>query len=303
MSPEEFTEVIVKSIVGDVPDKIYNDGFSPVTKQLGKALGTLGEVFNSAIYPIKFGVEEVKLFQKKQELRRYNNLLKYANKLKLIPKENIVEVPTEILIPVVERFSYTSKEELVNAFINLLTRASSKDTRDMAHPSFIHIIDRISSDEARILDYLGNNNNFLVLVSGEHKTVVKTTGDLTNEKSLYRLALILTDIDKYTSLIFKADKELKDKVNLDFHNKTDFYFENLLSLGLIEFVESYSDSEMKYIDKVVEETKNSYNPTQYEKGNEMKGNERIEYHSRFYTSFESYKLTIYGDLFVKTCIE
>lgn len=305
---ESVVKGVIKGMVGDVPDKLYNELLNPLMIKLGKAFGILGDVpvgiSNLIAFPFQEGIEELKFIREKKNLIRKHNFQKTTKQLNAIPEEKIVEIPSEILIPVIERFSYTSKEELSNAFINLLTKASSKDTMDMAHPSFIHIIDRLSSDEARILQYFGNNNNLLVLVSGEHKTVVKSTGDMTDENNtLFRMANILRDIEKYTSISFEADRELKDKMKLDFHNKAEFYYVNLLSLGLIEFVKDYTDSEIKYIDEVIEETKNGYNPKQYEKENELIDKARIEYHSRFYTSYKTYRLTVYGELFVNTCME
>ncbi|MBK9334818.1 MAG: DUF4393 domain-containing protein [Ignavibacteria bacterium] len=71
-----------------------------------------------------------------------------------IPNERINQVPPQLGLPIIERLTYISDEELSDLFINLLSTASDTDTFSLSHPSFVQLIDRLSIDEARILNYL-----------------------------------------------------------------------------------------------------------------------------------------------------
>ncbi len=275
MTSEEFTEILVKSIVGNVPERIYEDGFSGVTIQLGKALGTLGEAVNAAMLPFRFGVDEVKLIEKKQELRRYNSLLKYANTLKFIPPEKIVEVPSEILIPIINRFSYTSNEELSNAFINLLTKASSIDTVNMAHPGFISIIDRLSPDEAVFLTYF-REKKYLMLLDLEYE-VILTSDIIGLDKTEVKSA-----IKKY---------KLKEKIQLKYFDNFSMYVENLISLGILRYTDKGSREDLNNKSELTELIKSKYDFSNRNRNIHFKEN------CNYLT------LTLYGELFINTCLK
>jgi Abortive infection alpha len=68
-----------------------------------------------------------------------------------IPEEDVVEVPPEVGVPILEKLSYVSNEELSNMYVNLLAKASTKHSAEYAHPGFVKIIDRLSPDEAILL--------------------------------------------------------------------------------------------------------------------------------------------------------
>lgn len=57
-------------------------------------------------------------------------------------------------MPIIERLSYTTTDEIADLFTTLLSCASNKNKSNLAHPSFIGIIEHLSSDEARIIKYL-----------------------------------------------------------------------------------------------------------------------------------------------------
>ncbi|NHQ68910.1 Abi-alpha family protein, partial [Elizabethkingia miricola] len=125
---------------------VYDDIISNPSKKVGETLGTIIDISNTLLWPIKWANARTRIYF-------VNNLKKYEEKLSRINLEKIIEVPTEISMPILERFTYVSNEEIGNAFVNLLTSASNIDTVQFAHPSFIQIIDRLSPDEARIIKY------------------------------------------------------------------------------------------------------------------------------------------------------
>ena len=81
-------------------------------------------------------------------------LNEYGEKLEQIPEDKQCEVHPQIGTPIVEKLSYTTNEEIADLFTTLLANASNIDMVNTAHPSFVNMIERMSSDEARLLKYL-----------------------------------------------------------------------------------------------------------------------------------------------------
>ena len=133
-----------------VVEEAYKDILSNPGKKIGEALGTIMNIGNTLLWPVKWANERTRIYFE-------NNLKKYENKLSQLEDDKIIEVPTEISMPILERFTYVSNEEISNAFVKLLLSASNVDTIQYAHPSFIQIIDRLSPDEAQIIKYFSKN--------------------------------------------------------------------------------------------------------------------------------------------------
>ena len=130
---------------------IYGDLAQPSVKKVGTALETVFEFSTSLLLPIKLLNEKFKLnFEKR--------LNEYKEKIEQISEENLCEVNPQIGTPIIEKLSYTTNDEIANLFTNLLTKASSTETVNLAHPAFVQLIERLSVDEASIIKYLLNND-------------------------------------------------------------------------------------------------------------------------------------------------
>ena len=130
---------------------IYGDLAQPSVKKVGTALETVFEFSTSLLLPIKLLNEKFKLnFEKR--------LNEYKEKIEQISEENLCEVNPQIGTPIIEKLSYTTNDEIANLFTNLLTKASSTETVNLAHPAFVQLIERLSVDEARIIKYLLNKD-------------------------------------------------------------------------------------------------------------------------------------------------
>lgn len=109
---------------------IYGDLAQPSVRKVGTALETVFEFSTSLLLPLKLINEKFKLnFEK-----RLND---YKKKLEEIPDDKICEVNPQIGTPLIEKLSYTTNDEIADLFTNLLTKASSIDTVNLAHPSFV----------------------------------------------------------------------------------------------------------------------------------------------------------------------
>ena len=126
---------------------IYGDLLKPGVKQAGKALETIIGLGNTILWPITLGNERARI-----ALER--NLERYRSQLENLPEENIVAVPAEIGVPIAEKLSYVSDEELSSLYVNLLAKASTSATAKFAHPSFVNVINNLCPDEAVYLKEL-----------------------------------------------------------------------------------------------------------------------------------------------------
>ncbi|TAF08225.1 MAG: DUF4393 domain-containing protein [Flavobacteriia bacterium] len=254
-----------------VPEKIYDDVLSEPSKKLGHALGTIINVGNSFLWPVKWANERTRIFFE-------NNLKKYEEKISLIEEHKIIEVPTEISMPILERFTYVSNDEISNAFVNLLSKASNIDTINLAHPSFIQIIDRISPDEALIIKLFSEKDFIPYLTIGKY--VIK------DDK---------VNFNKYINLLVKANL-ITELIKISFNENIGLYIDNLISLGLIRDVTYYftkSEDEFEKIEKLFEfKCKNAFDDLDEKHKDKSKRMEK-----------GMYELTEFGKLFTKACLK
>ncbi|WP_254561778.1 Abi-alpha family protein [Dyadobacter diqingensis] len=186
-------------------DKVYEDLLQPVLRKAGEALATVMDLGNTILFPVQMLNERRKIILKE-------NLQRYEAKLQARNKETI-PVPDSIAIPIVEKLSYVSQQEISEAFINLLTKASFSDTVSAVHPAFITAINNISADEAKLLFALKGRKHFPLLnVVGVFEQ---------NGKSLsVQLGKNLTGLE----LVHE----------LEFPKNIDLYLENLEILGIFQ---------------------------------------------------------------------
>jgi hypothetical protein len=124
--------------------QIYGDLARPGVAQVGKALGTVLGLGTTVLWPIA-------LLNERAKLALETNLERYRAELDSVPPDQIQPVPPEIGVPIAEKLSYVTDEELSRLYVNLLAKASTFDTANSAHPSFINVIGNLSPDEAVLL--------------------------------------------------------------------------------------------------------------------------------------------------------
>ena len=99
---------------------------------------------NTILWPIQLANE-------KSRLALESNLKKYRVKLENTLLEQICPVVPEIGVPIAEKLSYVTNEVISEMYLELLTRASVGHSANVAHPSFVNIIENLSPDEAVLL--------------------------------------------------------------------------------------------------------------------------------------------------------
>ena len=270
MSEESKINALVNIGQSKVAEKAYDDLLSEPSKKAGNALGTIVNIGNTVLWPIKWVNERTRIYFE-------NNLKKYEQELEKIPEEKVTEVPTEISMPILERFTYTSNEELSNAFVNLLASASSSETINTAHPGFIQLIDRLSPDEAILLKHIKSNPAIPVLSIKHYDNPEKRT--------------------EYV-FVFKNKTGLDIKIkDIKFPENINIYLNNLESLGLIQYSDYYYTTlEKDY--EIIENQHNQLINNHFNKYTEEKDLKKAKKESK-----GMYELTDFGRLFISACIK
>ena len=140
------------SLAGQFPGlmrEVYGDLAKPGVRQVGKALGTVLELGNTALWPVAWANERTRIALE-------TNLEKYRKKLASTPEEEICEVAPELGVPIAEKFAYVTNEELSEMYTELLAKASQVQNAGLAHPGFVNTINNLSPDEAILLRAIRN---------------------------------------------------------------------------------------------------------------------------------------------------
>lgn len=243
--------------------QVYTDLAQPGVKAVGNVLGTVLEFSTSFLLPIK-------LLNEKFKLNFTKRLNEYKDKLEQIPEEKRCEVHPQVGTPIIEKLSYTTNEEIADLFTTLLANASNIDMVNTAHPSFVNMIERMSPDEARILNYLKDKNDVQYCIFN---------GNSINGEGF------ITLFDHVTLI--------ESEVELNFPQNVNAYMANFVSLGILK--DMYGQYK---VDKTI------YNQIREEY--DLKGLEKqlIPHHYKSISVEEGYyKITDFGKLFIEACVK
>ena len=119
---------------------IYPDLAQPAARNVGRALGSVVELVT---YPVERSIEIV--------LKKMD---KFFDKMEAEQQDNIVPADPNIAVPILQKLTYTEEDELVDLYTELLKKNCLKDSKDKVLPSYVNMIANLTSDEARIIDFL-----------------------------------------------------------------------------------------------------------------------------------------------------
>lgn len=182
---------------------VYKDLLRPSVQVIGKSLKAVLEFVSTPFMALQLQNDKVKLNLEKR-------LDEYAQKLHSIPEEKRCEVHPQIGLPIIEKLTYTTCDEIADLFTSLLASASSIDTANTAHPAFISMIERMSPDEARILEYLKDKEDIQYCDINVYS----------NQNSGY-------------NTLFEHVSMIEEDVALIYPENTNAYLANLVSLGIL----------------------------------------------------------------------
>lgn len=199
-----FNEV-VSAIAGEkgLLKEIYGDLAKPGVTQVGKALETVLGLGNTVLIPLQLLNEKGKYVVGK-------NLEVYRQKLESSDVNQVIGVAPEVGVPIVEKLTYVTNEQLVELYTELLSKASKEKHCKQAHPNFVNIINSLSPDEAVLVQALKSSRNIPFV-------------DRTIRKPSFGYRLLEPLITG-----------LEDTPNLMYPENTKAYLSNLESLGLLK---------------------------------------------------------------------
>ena len=255
----------------EVIKTVYPDLLQPGFEKVGLALETVLDFSNTALMPVKLLNEKVKINFGKR-------LYDYQEKLNEYKEEQVGSVPPEIGVPILDRLLITTNDELANLFVNLLVNASLVDHSKYAHPSFINILESLSADEAKIIDYIISNAEPIVFIRLGRKRL--------RDNGIIDMTDNISNLDHLVDLHFK--------------NNVGFYMDNLVKLGLLVPKDNYyMHMESRYEELLVENkavisaTKDGLNKINIEAS--KKGN-----HAEFYSVWGHFDKTDLCEIFLKS---
>jgi hypothetical protein len=258
-------EVLVAAVnqSGQVLQQVYTDLAQPGVRKVGLALETVLELSNTILLPLKLVNERSKLiFQK--------NMNNYQKKIESVPENDIVPVPPELGIPIIEKFTYVTNEEISELFSRLLATASNSKTAHLGHPGFIRIIENLSVDEAKIIEFLINSPGPIPHVSIR----------IADKNHSYKIATTnMTGIEK--------------KLNLTFPDNDGLYLDNLVSLGILHlYTDKTVSNKQLYLD--LEEIYSFMRDEVVEKYKDDENTENVYFHHG------AYDITTFGYSFFES---
>lgn len=243
--------------------QVYDDLAQPSVKAVGNALGTVFEFSTSFLLPVK-------LLNEKFKLNFTKRLNEYKEKLEQIPEEKQCEVHPQIGTPIIEKLSYTTNDEIADMFTTLLANASNVDMVNTAHPSFVNMIERMSPDEARLLNYLKGKDDIQYCVF---------KGNALDGNGFITLLDHVTMLD--------------EEVTFSFPQNINAYLANFVSLGIIIDMNGQFRMDKTIYNKIREK----YDLKQLEAQLVPNSFQSISVKESYYL------ITDFGKLFIKACIK
>jgi len=260
MDNNEIVELIKQT--PNILTIIYGDLAQPSVKKIGIALETVFEFSTSFLLPVKLLNEKFKLnFEKR--------LNEYRDKLNAISDDELCKVNPQIGTPLIEKLSYITNDEIADLFTNLLTKASSTKTVNLAHPSFVQLLERLSVDEARIIK---------LLLDKDYVPCVSFRVHLKENKGFLE--------------IIKNETMIQYQIELLFPENTKTYLENLVSMGVFDISHGCHKTDESIYNPI-------YEKYGYDKLNEvfMKSGE----YERLEKLKSYYQITDFGKSFIRAC--
>ena len=231
-------------------------------KKAGQALGNVIDFATLSFIPLEYVSARIRMNIDK-------NLKNYQKKLDAVPENEIRNVEPEIGVPIVEKLSYTTCEEIAEMYTTLLAKASTTATVNQAHPSFIQFLERMSVDEAKILKFLDGKVDFVCVrpkyYREENGGYIQIDGDIT---------------------------ELDDNVSLLFPQNINSYIDNLCSIGVLMRKSGCYKIDEKLYESVLKKGQSRIEAYKLVGLNFIK----VEYDKSFY------EITILGKAFIKACL-
>ncbi|QQE12118.1 DUF4393 domain-containing protein [Planctomycetota bacterium] len=149
MTPE--TEIAKALGVKEILPEVYQDLLKPTTQLAGQKLYVVANALCKAFDTLEgavWGYDRIKDWMCSKVLE------KFAGE----DPANIQSPKLSIAGPIIMNMHFAYEEEhLKEMYANLLAAAMHKKKADSVHPSYVHVLQQLSPDEALILEYVKNH--------------------------------------------------------------------------------------------------------------------------------------------------
>lgn len=217
---------IVSEIIKANATEVYRDSAQPAVRVLGKPLAQCISLFSTPVGRMAEIIEK--------------NIHKYIDKLEGISEADLVSPNTRILVPILEKLRYIDDEKVSDYYAEILACASQKSHAQKAMLTYIEILNRITSDEIFILEYINSNENVISISEIQLEEAKKYGLPVGTTKVLLKGSLPVLDVNIQSIneagylTISKNFNLLDESLVLQNPENVDLYIDNLISLGLLE---------------------------------------------------------------------
>jgi len=216
----------IKEIVKANATAVYADSAQPAVRVIGKSLAQCVSLFATPAGRM------AEIFEK--------NIHRYIDKLDGIKEEDLVSPDTRILVPILEKMRFTDEEKVADYYAEILATASKKEHANKVLITFIEILNRLTADEIKILEYIISPQNLISIPAITEEESVRC--GLASGTIVLNIqgALPVLEIQRTTEghegyrVIDKNFNNISDLLSLSAPNNIDAYIDNMISLGLIE---------------------------------------------------------------------
>jgi hypothetical protein len=217
---------IIKEIAKANAEALYEDAAKPSIRVVGKSLAQCVALFSRPVGRM------AEIFEK--------NIHRYLDKLEGLKEDDIIEPNTRILVPILEKMRFTDEEKVADYYAEILATASKKEHSNKVMVTFIEILNRLSADEIKILEYINSPSNQVSLPQLTQEEATKYGLNINTKTINIMGSLPVIDVKNETVgqpgyfILKKNFNYLQEKIILNTSENIDFYIDNLISLGLIE---------------------------------------------------------------------
>lgn len=142
--------------------KIAETALEPAAKEIGKGLTTVAKAINIALFPLEavvWGYEEI----------RSNVITGLQEKLSKTDASKIIRPDPRIAVPTIEALKYVGHDaDLREIFTSLLASSMHADYSYKVHPAFVHVINQLGSDEAKLLKHILKSEYFPLIAEASY---------------------------------------------------------------------------------------------------------------------------------------
>jgi hypothetical protein len=215
---EAATEIVKANV-----SEVYKDSLQPAVRIIGNSLAQCASLFVSPVGRVAV------IFEK--------NINKCLDRLDGVAEDNLVEPDPRIAVPVLEKLRYVEDAKVSDYYAEILASASQKDKKNMVMLSYIEILNRVTADELKILEYINSEQNTADVSSAKTEDKIQYNIPENIQYLGLRGSLPVIDVKLMQKVGYhmavKNFNNLPDKISLDHGQNIAAYIDNLISLGLM----------------------------------------------------------------------